>query len=258
MENGAALVATDLAKSYGAIRALDGVDLRVEPGELVVLLGPNGAGKSTLIQLLTGLFAPDRGSISVYGQDMARAPTRALARLGVVFQQPSVDLELTAEGNLLFHGALHGLPRRLARRRAHAALERFGLGDRAGEPLRALSGGNRRRVELARALLHEPSLLLMDEPTVGLDPASRQDMLAHIGRLKAERGLGILWTTHLVDEAERADRLVVLHRGTVRYDGTTAGLLRREGAATIGAALLSATGARAGDDRAAGQDSNAD
>jgi ABC-2 type transport system ATP-binding protein len=242
------LSASAVKKSYGAVQALSGVDLHVDRGEFVVLLGLNGAGKSTLIQLLTGLFSPDFGALSVFGFDLRRNPTAALAQIGVVFQQPTVDLELSVRANLLFHTDLHGMSRREARPKVAAALERFGLAARAGDSVRALSGGNRRRVELARALLHSPRLLLMDEATVGLDPASRRDILDHIHRLRSEQGLAVLWTTHLVDEAERADRIVVLHQGAVLHDGTAQSLMERERAAAIGPAFLSATARRVASD----------
>src|SRR5262249_61557770 len=155
-------------KTYGPVRAVDGVNLLAKSGEFVALLGPNGAGKTTLFQLLSGLFAADSGRIEVMGHDMARDPVPALARLGIVFQQPTLDLELTVTANLLFHAGLHGIAREVAQPRIERELSRLGLAARAHDKAAQLSGGNRRRIELARALLHEPRLLLMDEPTVGL------------------------------------------------------------------------------------------
>lgn len=235
------LSVSKVAKSYGKIVALRDVSLSVGEGEFVALLGQNGAGKSTLLQLLTGLFSPDGGSIIVLGHDLQRSAIKALREIGVVFQQPTLDLELSVSANLLFHTDLHGIDRKTARARIKEALAQFGLAERAGDRAKALSGGNRRRVELARALLHEPRVLFMDEATVGLDPGSRRDLVAHIQRLKRERKLGILWTTHLVDEAEQADRLFVLHRGQLLYDGTPAGLVQREGAKSVGDAFLKLT-----------------
>lgn len=235
------LSVSKVAKSYGKIVALRDVSLSVGEGEFVALLGQNGAGKSTLLQLLTGLFSPDGGSIIVLGHDLQRSAIKALREIGVVFQQPTLDLELSVSANLLFHTDLHGIDRRTARARIKEALTQFGLAERASDRAKALSGGNRRRVELARALLHEPRVLFMDEATVGLDPGSRRDLVAHIQRLKRERKLGILWTTHLVDEAEQADRLFVLHRGQLLYDGTPAGLVQREGAKSVGDAFLKLT-----------------
>ena len=234
------LQASGVAKAYDGTPALNGVNIAVRPGELVVLLGPNGAGKSTLLQLVTGLFTPDRGSISICGHDLRTGIVPALAQLGVVFQQPTLDLELSVEANLRFHAELHGLPGNQVRARIAAAAERFGLTDRLHSPARELSGGNRRRVELARALLHEPRLLVMDEATVGLDPASRRDILTHILSLRAS-GMGILWTTHLVDEAAMGDAIVVLNRGNVVFEGAPAELAARSQPADLGNAFLRLT-----------------
>jgi ABC-2 type transport system ATP-binding protein len=230
------------SKSYGRLCALADVGLRLDRGEFVVLLGPNGAGKTTLFQILAGLFLPDRGRIAIDGVDLRRGLVAALARLGIVFQQPALDLDLTVQANLRFHARLHGLARRRATARIGAELGRLGLAGEAGRPCRELSGGTRRKVELARALLHEPPLLLMDEPTVGLDPASRRALLADVPALCRERGLGVLWATHLTDEAERADRILVLHRGRVLSDGTAGELLAKTGRATVADAFLELTG----------------
>lgn len=219
-----ALQVRGASKSYGRTQALREVDLALKAGEFVVLLGPNGAGKSTLFQLLTGLFAADRGEIAIAGIDLRRGLTRALAQLGVVFQQPALDLDLTVRANLMFHARLHGCGRR-ASALVDESLDRVGLAGDAKTRARALSGGNRRRVELARALLHRPKLLLMDEPTVGLDPASRRQLLEHVHALCREQGAGVLWATHLVDEAEQADRIVILNRGEKIAEGGPAELL---------------------------------
>ena len=241
-ESAPALLLDNVVKSYGAVRGLDGVSLRARPGEFVALLGPNGAGKTTLFQLLSGLFAADSGRIAVMGHDMGRDPVPALALLGIVFQQPTLDLELTVQGNLLFHAGLHGIPRALAKARIDKELARLGLAGEAHRKAMQLSGGNRRRVELARALLHVPRLLLMDEPTVGLDPASRGDLLKSILALRAERSVAVLWATHLCDEVTDADRVIVLHRGKVLADTTPAGLVGSAGTATIEQAFLKLTG----------------
>lgn len=236
-----------LVKSYGPIRALDGVTLNVAAGEFVALLGANGAGKSTLMQLLTGLFTPDEGKITVLGHDMRTHATAALAGIGVVFQQQTLDLELSVRSNLLFHADLHGIARRVARERIAAALDHYGLTERAGERARVLSGGNRRRVELARALLHRPRILLMDEATVGLDPASRREILDEMNRLKTAENIGILWTTHLVDEIERADRFIVLRRGRATFDGTRDELMASEPSGDLGAAVIRLMGGGEGE-----------
>jgi ABC-2 type transport system ATP-binding protein len=237
-----ALLLDNVVKTYGSIRALDGVSLRASPGEFIALLGPNGAGKTTLFQLLSGLFVPDSGRIEIVGQDMLRHPVPALAKLGIVFQQPTLDLELSVTGNLLFHAGLHGIPRAIARKRIENELARLGLAERAHDKTAQLSGGNRRRVELARALLHDPRVLLMDEPTVGLDPASRSDLLKLILSLRTDRSVAVLWATHLCDEVSGADRVIVLHRGRVLADTTPAKLIADSGASTIEQAFLSMTG----------------
>ena len=232
----------EVSKRYGRTLALDAVSLQVQAGEMVALLGPNGAGKTTLFQLLTGLFVADAGAVEVLGVDMRREPVRALAQLGVVFQQPALDLNLSVRASLRFHADLHGLPSSVARPRIDALLARFGLAEAAGQPARQLSGGNRRKVELLRALLHEPRLLLMDEATVGLDPASRAQLLEEVLRARAERGLGVLWATHLVDEAERAQRVIVLHKGKILFDGSAQSLRESQGAPTLQGAFLQLTG----------------
>jgi ABC-2 type transport system ATP-binding protein len=239
-----ALLLDNVVKTYGSVRAVDGVSLAAKPGEIIALLGPNGAGKTTLFQLLSGLFAADSGRIEVMGHDMARDPVPALARLGIVFQQPTLDLELSVTANLLFHAGLHGISRAVAEPRIQKELARLGLAERAHDKTAQLSGGNRRRVELARALLHEPQLLLMDEATVGLDPQSRSDLLDLMLTMRAERGVAVLWATHLCDEVGDADRVIVLHRGKVLADTTPAELIAAAGAKTIEEAFLKMTGPR--------------
>ena len=241
-ERAPALRIDNVVKTYGAVRAVGGVSLTARAGEFIALLGPNGAGKSTLFQLLSGLFLPDSGRIEVMGHDMSRDPVPALAELGIVFQQPTLDLELTVTANLLFHAGLHGMPRSVAKARIDDELGRLGLKDRAHDKAATLSGGNRRRLELARALLHKPRVLLMDEPTVGLDPASRSDLIKLILAMRTERGVAVLWATHLCDEVPDADRVIVLHRGKVLADTTPAQLVASAGAATIEAAFLAMTG----------------
>lgn len=212
------LTVEDISHNWGARRALDGVSFSVEPGRFCALLGPNGAGKSTLFGVLTRLFAPRAGRIVIAGHDMNREPSAALARMGVVFQASTLDLDLSVKRNLLYFAALHGLSGREAETRAMAALDRLGMAERAGEKAAKLNGGHRRRMEIARALVHRPKVLLLDEPTVGLDAASRAAITQHVHDLAAE-GLTVLWSTHLVDEVRAQDRLVILHRGRVLADG---------------------------------------
>ncbi|MFC7517634.1 ATP-binding cassette domain-containing protein [Herbaspirillum sp. GCM10030257] len=229
-----------LSKSYGARKAVAGISLTVGEGEFITLLGPNGAGKTTLFQMLSGLFSADGGRAQVVGHDLATEPLAALSHLGIVFQQPALDLDLTVAANLQFHSDLHGIPRGEARRRIAHWLQRFGLSDRAQDKARDLSGGNRRKVELTRALLTCPKLLLMDEATVGIDPASRAQILADVKSLCAE-GIGVLWATHLIDEAQAADRIVVMAKGTVKFNGRAQELLALNGHAGLTEAFLHLT-----------------
>lgn len=219
------LIVQDLAKSYGTKPALKGVSFAIKAGEMVALLGPNGAGKSTLLQLLTGLFSPDRGNIQIFGQDLNAHPSQALAGIGVVFQQSALDLDLSVNANLLFHTDLHGLPRQVARQRIAQGLAAMGLQGQAKDVVRSLSGGTRRKVELVRALLHQPRVLLMDEATVGLDPESRATMLDAVRQLATQQQVGVLWATHLIEEIKVTDRVLFLQQGLIRFDGAPADYL---------------------------------
>jgi ABC-2 type transport system ATP-binding protein len=225
--------------SYGRRRALEDVSFEVAPGAFCALLGPNGAGKSTLFGLLTRLFTTSEGHIEVAGHDISTEPRAALADIGVVFQQPTLDLDNTVQRNLRYFAALHGLSGQDADRRIGLALDRLGMAERAGEVARDLNGGHRRRTEIARALIHEPKVLLLDEPTVGLDAGSRARITAHVHDLAAETDLTVLWATHLTDEVRRDDRLVVLHRGRVLADGVAGDIA---GASPLTEAFLELTG----------------
>lgn len=216
----AELEVRDLSFRYGAKRTLDGVTFALPRAAFCALLGPNGAGKSTLVSLLTRLLVSPEGQVVVAGHDMARSPRRALANLGVVFQQPTLDLTLTVRQNMRYFAALHGLSRKGLDTRIAAALDRLGMAERAGEKVATLNGGHRRRMELARALLHRPRVLLLDEPTVGLDAAARAAIVGHVHDL-ADEGLCVLWATHLTDEVRDSDHLLVLHQGRILADGTT-------------------------------------
>ena len=230
-----------LAKHYGERRAIDGLNLTLQAGCFAVLLGPNGAGKSTLFQVLTGLFAADAGEVRVDGQSMRRSAVAALAQIGVVFQQMSLDLDLSVLRNLRFHADLHGLARTVAAERIAAGCAAAGLTPDLMRPVRELSGGNRRKVELVRALLHQPSLLLMDEPTVGLDPKSRRDLRAGVLADVRGRASSVLWATHLVEEAEAADRVLVLHKGKLLADGSPADVATALGGGSLEEAFIRAT-----------------
>jgi ABC-2 type transport system ATP-binding protein len=237
----AALEVQGLVKRYGERVALAGLSFTLPRGAFVALLGPNGAGKSTLFQVLTGLFAADEGDVAAAGCSLRRSPAQALRHIGVVFQQMSLDLDLSVRRNLAFHAALHGLPGTLARARIEADCAPRGLHGELERAVRELSGGNRRKVELVRALLHRPDVILMDEPTVGLDPKSRRELLADIRADVRERGSTVLWATHLVEEAEAADRVLVLHRGRLLADGTPAAVTQALGGGTLEEAFLNAT-----------------
>ena len=199
---------------YGAKTALDDVSFELEKGRFCALLGPNGAGKSTLFSLLTRLFVTKQGTISVAGHDLAREPRAALAKIGVVFQQQTLDLDMSVVQNLRYFAALQGLSGRAAQRNIDAALDRLSMRERAKEKARSLNGGHRRRMEIARALIHEPEVLLLDEATVGLDTATRQAITQHVHDL-ADGGLLVFWATHLVDEIQDNDDVVVLHKGRI-------------------------------------------
>ena len=230
-----------LVKRYGQRAALDELTLDLNAGTLAVLLGPNGAGKSTLFQVLTGLFGADAGEVTVQGQSLRNAAPAALAHIGVVFQQMSLDLDLSVERNLRFHADLHGLPRALARQRIAEGCQAVGLAADLPRAVRELSGGNRRKVELVRALLHRPGLVLMDEPTVGVDPKSRRELMATIRADVATRSSSVLWATHLVEEAVAADRVLVLHNGKLLADGTPDGVCAALGGGSLEEAFIRAT-----------------
>ncbi len=224
-----ALDASAVSFAYGARNALVDVSFSLAPGRFAALLGPNGAGKSTLIALLTRLYDLQAGEIRVGGHSLREAPRQALRQLGVVFQQSTLDLDLSVEQNLRYHAALHGLSRRETGLRVEAELARQALGERRREKVRELNGGHRRRVEIARALLHEPRLLLLDEASVGLDPASRLALNQHVRRLCQEQGISVLWTTHLLDEVQPDDALMILHQGRLVASGQLDRLLLEQG-----------------------------
>jgi len=241
-----ALSVDGISHSYGARRALIGVSFSVAPASFTALLGLNGAGKSTLFSLITRLFGIQAGRISIFGHDIGRDPGEALRLMGVVFQPRTLDLDLSVMQNLLYHAALHGIGRREARRRAEEMLARIDLSDRSSSKVRDLSGGQMRRVEIARALLHRPRLLLLDEATVGLDVKARADILGHVRRLVTDEGIGVLWATHLFDEIATGDNLVILHQGQVLAHGDVARVLSEAGATDVNSAFMRLTGARSG------------
>ncbi|MFD1699512.1 ABC transporter ATP-binding protein [Halopseudomonas phragmitis] len=232
----------DVSFAYGQRLALQGVSFTVQSGRLNALLGPNGAGKSTLMALFSRLYRLQQGDILLGELSIRRQPRQALRQLGVVFQQSTLDLDLSVRQNLAYHAALHGLSRRQAAPRIESELQRQGLLERQHEQVRQLNGGHRRRVEIARALLHEPKILLLDEPSVGLDQASRLALNQHIRLLCAERGLTVVWTTHLLDEIQAEDPVVVLHQGRILAENSAAELVHSSGTASLGDAFARLTG----------------
>lgn len=232
-DENAVLAIAGLGFSFGAKCVLDSIALTVRAGEFKLLLGPNGAGKTTLFSLITRLYDSPQGKIEVEGNDLKKNSGQALRRMGVVFQQPTLDLDLTVRQNLMYHAALHGLSSVRAKARMNDELDRLGMADRANERVRKLNGGHRRRVEIARALMHEPKLLLLDEPTVGLDVPTRRDIVDHVHSLSRDSGIAVLWATHLIDEVRDGDSVFVLHQGTRRADGPLADVLEATATATI-------------------------
>ncbi|MBZ9936995.1 ATP-binding cassette domain-containing protein [Mesorhizobium sp. BR1-1-16] len=216
-----ALEIRNLTHAFGGVTVLRDVSFALPAGGFAVLLGPNGAGKTTLFSLVSGLYSASCGEIHVFEHDLRRAPTLAMARMGILFQQPTLDLDLTVSENLRYHAALHGLSPSEGRLRAERVLRRLDILPHAHRVVRHLSGGERRRVEIARALLHDPQLLLFDEPTAGLDTASRKALLAHARDLCAQSGIAVLWATHLLDEVADDDHAMLLEKGVVIRNGRT-------------------------------------
>lgn len=242
------LVVRGVSYWYGAKRALDDVSFEVFPGRVTALLGPNGAGKTTLFSLITRLFDAPEGRIEICGRTAAEWGSRALEPLGVVFQQPTLDLDLTVKQNLRYFAALRGLKRKDADERMYRALQALDMEERIGERVRSLNGGHRRRVEIARGILHSPSLLLLDEPTIGLDMPTRTAIVRHIHELARTENVGVLWATHLFDEVEPDDDLLVLAHGRIVATGTAKDVVAETGAKDLGGAFELLIGGKTGED----------
>ncbi len=235
---------------YGAKQALDDVSFDFYAGRVTALLGPNGAGKTTLFSLITRLFDAPTGRIEIDGRAAADWGFRALRPLGVVFQQPTLDLDLTVKQNLRYFASLRGLTRKEADERMDRALTALDMRERIEERVRALNGGHRRRVEIARALLHGPKLLLLDEPTIGLDDPTREAIVRHIHELARKDNIGVLWATHLFDEVKPDDDLVVLSKGRVVEHGEANAVVAATGAKDLGDAFRVLIGSNAGESAA--------
>jgi ABC-2 type transport system ATP-binding protein len=238
----AAIAARGLGKDFGSLRALDCLDLEVREGEFFGFLGPNGAGKTTTVHLLATLLAPSRGAAQVAGYDVVRHALAVRRSIGMVFQETTLDRDLTIEENLRFAARLWDVPRRVATPRIDELLGQFGLAARRSEPVRALSGGLRRALDIARGILHEPRLLFLDEPTAGLDPRARRSLWQLIRGLRAASGLTVFLTTHYVEEAEPCDRVAVLDAGRLVALGTPADLKREADVGSLEEVFLARTG----------------
>ena len=223
------IVVRGLVKRYGAVEAVRGIDLSVHPGEIFGFLGPNGAGKSTTISVLCTLLKPTAGTATVAGIDVNADPDGIRARIGLVFQDPSLDVQLTARENLLFHAMAYGVPRGLRKERITSALATVDLSDRADALVSTFSGGMKRRLEIARGILHHPEVLFLDEPTQGLDPQTRANVWEHLRQIRADTGLTVFMTTHYMEEAEWCDRIAIIDHGSIVALGTPAELKAQVG-----------------------------
>jgi len=240
----------NLVKTFGELRAVDGVSFHVRPGEVFAFLGPNGAGKTTTIQMLTTLLRPTSGTMSLDGLDPVAQPLDARRRFGIVFQDPSLDNELTAYENMHLHGVLYHVPRKVRGERIELLLKLFELWERRHSPVKQFSGGMKRRLEIARGLLHTPRILFLDEPTLGLDPQTRNQLWTHVRHLNETEGVTVFLTTHYMDEADRAaHRIAIIDHGKIVAQGSSAELRQQTGADSLEGAFLKLTGTTIRDER---------
>jgi len=243
-------------RSFGSVTAVNDVTFDVRRGETFAFLGPNGAGKTTTIKMLTTVLRPTSGTLELDGLNPVTQSTDVRKRIGVVFQDPSLDSELTAWENLDIHGVLYHVPRRVRRERAEALLQLFELWERRNDLVKTFSGGMKRRLEIARGFLHTPTVLFLDEPTLGLDPQSRNQMWTHVKNLNASEGVTVFLTTHYMDEADRvADRIAVIDHGRIVATGSSAELKQQTGADSLEGAFLKLTGTTIRDDSSSAADS---
>jgi ABC-2 type transport system ATP-binding protein len=241
----------NLVKTFGEVKAVDNVSFEVRAGEIFAFLGPNGAGKTTTIQMLTTLQRPTSGSMSLDGVDPTTKQLEARRSFGIVFQDPSLDVELTAYENLELHGVLYHVPRKVRSERIETLLKLFELWDRRDSFVKTFSGGMKRRLEIARGLLHTPKILFLDEPTLGLDPQSRNQLWTHVKGLNESEGVTVFLTTHYMDEAERvAHRIAIIDHGRIVAQGTAQELKAQTGTDSLEGAFLALTGSTIRDERA--------
>jgi ABC-2 type transport system ATP-binding protein len=233
----------NLVKKYGSVTAVRDVSFEVKAGEIFAFLGPNGAGKTTTIKILTTLLRPTSGEVEVDGFDPSNDQSEVRKRFGIVFQDPSVDDQLTAYENMDLHGALYSVPKNARKERIEQLLNLFQLWDRRSDLVKTFSGGMRRRLEIARCMLHTPKIIFLDEPTLGLDPQTRNQLWTHIRRLNEDENITVFLTTHYMDEAERmADRIAIIDHGAIVAQGTLTELKEETGVDSLEAAFLKLTG----------------
>lgn len=245
----------NLVKTFGNFTAVDGISFEVQKGEIFAFLGPNGAGKTTTIRMLTTLLRPTRGTVEIDGLDPQRKQNEARRRFGIVFQDPSLEWELTAYENMELHGVLYHVPRRIRMERTEKLLRLFELWERRNDPVKRFSGGMKRRLEIARGLLHTPKILFLDEPTLGLDPQSRNQLWTHVRQLNAAENVTVFLTTHYMDEADRvAHRIAVIDHGKIVAQGSPAELKEQTKSESLEQAFLALTGSSIRDESAGSAD----
>ncbi len=244
-----AIEVKNIVKTFGSVKAVKDVSFFVEEGEIFAFLGPNGAGKTTLIKMLTTLLTPTSGSALLNGFDIVKNPDDVRRSFGIVFQDSSVDTELTAEENMYFHSVLYGMPKALAKERIQELMILVELWDRRKDLVKNFSGGMKRRLEIARGLLHHPRILFLDEPTLGLDPQTRNLMWEYVKRLNEKEKLTVFFTTHYMEEADRAaDRIAIINNGKILLEGSPKVIKDQTGSATLEDAFLTLTGKKIHDE----------
>jgi ABC-2 type transport system ATP-binding protein len=245
----------NLVKKFGEVTAVNDVSFEVSQGEIFAFLGPNGAGKTTTIKMLTTLLKPTAGSVTLDGLDPQRRQHEARRRFGIVFQDPSLESELTAAENMEIHGVLYHVPRKLRHERTESLLKLFELWERRNEPVKRFSGGMKRRLEIARGFLHTPKILFLDEPTLGLDPQSRNQLWNHVKHVNETERVTVFLTTHYMDEADRvAHRIAIIDHGRIVAQGTPAELKAQTSSDSLEGAFLALTGSSIRDESAGSAD----